>query len=413
MKLAILNGVLLTPFQRLRGGMIVIENGRILGIHDRHEELPEGTVRYDAGQAYVAPGFIDLHVHGGDGHDFMDATPEAFLKIAGLHARHGTTALVPTTLTAEKDDLFRTLDAYEKARTANTGGAQFLGMHLEGPYFALNQRGAQDPRYIRNPDPAEYEEILAYSPSIARWSAAPELDGAIPFGRRLREKGILAAIAHTDALYDDVRRAYEAGYSLVTHLYSCMTGVTRRNGFRHAGVIESAYLFDEMDVELIADGVHLPPPLLQLAYKIKGPEHAALITDAMRAAGLPPGPSILGSLKNGTPVIVEDGVAKLPDRQAFAGSVATADRLLETVLTTTDIPLLDAVRMLTSTPARIMGVADRKGSLAPGMDADLVVFDRRCRMLLTVIGGNVVFRQDIHEGVPETFFDFPESSDFS
>ncbi|QJW91567.1 N-acetylglucosamine-6-phosphate deacetylase [Spirosoma taeanense] len=387
--LKITNGTLITPYRYIRGGTVVIEDGRIRGIHERDVEVPDATV-LDAKGKYVAPGFIDIHVHGGGGYDFMDGTEEAFLKIAELHARYGTTALVPTTLTAEKEDLLHTLDAYEQANRNNRKGAAFLGMHLEGPYFAMSQRGAQDPRYIRNPDPQEYEEILAYSSSIVRWSAAPELEGAIPFGRRLREKGILAAVAHTDAIYEDVLTAFETGYSLATHLYSAMSGVTRRNAFRYAGVIESAFLLD-MDVEIITDGVHLPPPLLKLAYKIKGADRTALITDAMRAAGMPEGESTLGSLKNGLKVIVEDGVAKLPDRSSFAGSVATTNQLVRNMVQLADVSLLDAVRMASTTPARIMGVEGRKGSLAPGKDADLVIFDDSLTIAATLVNGQLIY----------------------
>ena len=387
--LKITNGTLITPYRYIRGGTLVIEDGRIRGIHEQDVDVP-GATEFDADGHYVAPGFIDIHVHGGGGHDFMDGTEEAFLKIAELHAQYGTTALVPTTLTAEKKDLLRTLDVYEKAHRNNHRGAAFLGIHLEGPYFAQSQRGAQDPRYIRNPDPREYEEILAYSSSIVRWSAAPELPGAIGFGRRLREKGILAAVAHTDAVYDDVLAAYENGYSLATHLYSAMSGVTRRNAFRYAGAIESALLLD-MDVELITDGVHLPAPLLKLVYKIKGADRTALITDAMRAAGMPEGESILGSLTNGLKVIVEDGVAKLPDRSSFAGSVATTNQLVRNMVRLADVSLLDAVRMTTATPARIMGVEGRKGSITVGKDADVVIFDENFTVRATLVNGNLIY----------------------
>jgi N-acetylglucosamine-6-phosphate deacetylase len=264
-------------------------------------------------------------------------------------------------------------------------------MHLEGPYFAMNQRGAQDPRYIRNPDPREYTDILERSNVVRRWSAAPELPGAIAFGKYLRSRGILPAIAHTDAVYEDVVEAYENGYSLVTHLYSGMSGVTRRNAYRYAGVVESAFVIDGLDVELIADGVHLPPVLLQLAYKIKGPDKIALITDAMRAAGTDKAESVLGNLHTGLKVIVEDGVAKLPDRSAFAGSVATADRLVRTMVHQAGIPLAEAVRMMTLTPARIMGVSDEKGSLVAGKDADVVVFDEDITIAKTIIGGEIIY----------------------
>jgi N-acetylglucosamine-6-phosphate deacetylase len=388
----IINGTLLTPHRLIRGGTVVITGSTIAGISERDVDVPDAVVIDAAGQ-YVAPGFIDIHIHGGGGHDFMDGSEEAFLRIAELHARYGTTALVPTTLTSEKADLLRTLDLFEQAKKTNTAGAQLLGMHLEGPYFALNQRGAQDPRYIRNPDPAEYHEVLSRSSSILRWSAAPELPGAIQFGKHLRSKGVIAALAHTDAIYEEVLEAYENGYNLATHLYSAMLGVTRRNAFRYAGAVEAAFLIEGMDVEIIADGVHLPPPLLKLVYKIKGADRTALITDAMRAAGMPPGESTLGSLTNGLRVLVEDGVAKLPDRTAFAGSVATADRLIRTMVQQADVPLLDAVRMATATPARIMGVDSRKGSLLAGKDADIVIFDENITIDTTLVQGRVVYQR--------------------
>ncbi len=352
------------------------------------------TIGIDAMGNYISPGFIDIHVHGGGGHDFMDGSEEAFLKIAETHAQYGTTAMFPTTLTSEKEDLLHTLQLYEQANKKNTKGAQLLGMHLEGPYFAMNQRGAQDPRYIRDPDPAEYKDVIAHSSSIKRWSAAPELKGAIAFGKYITSKGILAAVAHTDAVYEEVLEAFENGYTLATHLYSAMSGVTRRNAFRYAGVIESAFLLDEMDVEIIADGVHLPAPLLKLVYKIKGTDRIALITDAMRAAGIPEGESILGNLKNGLKVIVEDGVAKLPDRTSFAGSVATADRLVRTMVQMAGVPLTEAVRMMTSTPARIMKVDKAKGSLTEGKDADIVLFDEDIDIKLTMIKGRIVYEKE-------------------
>lgn len=386
----IYNGRIVTPYRIISGGSVLISDGKIAAVSEGNLVATD-VVEIDARGKFIAPGFIDIHVHGGGGHDFMDGNETAFLRIAETHARYGTTAMLPTTLTSERSGLFETLDIYEQAVKKNTNGAQFLGMHLEGPYFAMSQRGAQDPRYIRDPDPEEYKAVIAHSSSIRRWSAAPELKGAIEFGRYLRQHGILAAVAHTDAIYEDVIEAFDNGYSLATHLYSAMSGVTRRNAFRYAGVVESAFILDEMDVEIIADGVHLPAPLLKLVYKIKGADRTALITDAMRAAGMPPGNSILGNLKTGLPVIVEDDVAKLPDRSAFAGSVATADRLVRNMIRLADVPLIDAVRMMTSTPARIIGVGDRKGSITQGKDADIVIFDENIKVETTIIAGKVVY----------------------
>jgi N-acetylglucosamine-6-phosphate deacetylase len=200
----------------------------------------------------------------------------------------------------------------------------------------------------------------------------------------------VAAFAHTDALYEETMEGFRNGYTLATHLYSCMNGVTRRGLYRYAGAVECAYLVPGIDVEIIADGVLLPVPLLRLAFQIKGAGRTALVTDAMRGAGMPEGGSVLGGLDDGLPVIVEDGVAMLPDRSAFAGSVATADRLIRTMVNA-GVSLPDAIRMMTATPARIIGVSDRKGSLVKGMDADIILFDDQIVVSMTMIGGRVVY----------------------
>ena len=389
-KLKIKNGRIITSHRIIENGSILIDDNVIIEIGEG-DISPKADVVLDAKGNYVSPGFIDIHIHGGGGSDFMDGTVKDFLTIAETHMKYGTTALVPTTLTAEKEDLLHTLDIYKKANAKNKAGAQFMGMHIEGPYFAMSQRGAQDPRYIRKPDKKEYSEIIEKAEGIiARWSAAPEIDGAMEFGRYLLAHNILPAIAHTDAVYDDVINAFENGYTLATHFYSGMSGVSRRNAFRYAGVIESVYLMDEMDTEIIADGIHLPKPLLKLIYKIKGVDRIALITDAMRAAGTNVKESILGSKKNGLKVLVEDGVAKLPDRTSFAGSVSTTDRLVRTMVNVAGISLIEAVRMMTLTPARIMKVENNKGSLAAGKDADVVIFDENINVQTTIVGGKIL-----------------------
>lgn len=376
-------------------GAVLIEGTQIKSIY-KEENLQLGQFMdcelIDVEGRYLSPGFIDIHIHGGGGSDFMDGTEEAFRQIATTHARYGTTSMVPTTLTTTQQRLEETLESYDRVKGERIDGAQFLGIHLEGPYFALSQRGAQDPRYIRNPDPNEYMPLIEKYDSIVRWSAAPELEGALKFGEYLVSKGKIAAIAHTDAVYEDVEKAYKVGYNLMTHFYSAMSGVTRRNAFRYAGVVEGGYLIDGFDVELIADGIHLPDPLLRLIYKIKGPEKMVLITDAMRAAGTEDEVSVLGSYDDGIEVLIEDGVAKLKDRTAFAGSVATTDRLVRTMLRLGDIPLIEIIRMISLNPARVMRVDSSKGSIEIGKDADLVIFDDDIQVSLTMVNGRTVHR---------------------
>ena len=392
MRVKIINGKIITPYRIISGGCVCIENGKICEVSEKDVCFPDAEI-IDAQGNYISPGFIELHSHGAGGSDFMDGTVEAYLQIAKTHAQHGTTGLYPTTLASSNEELFKTFEIYRQAKTLNTEGAAFLGFHLEGPYFAISQKGAQDPKYIRNPHPDHYMAILQATDDIARWSAAPELEGSKEFAETLMSRNILPAIAHSDAIYEEMLPAFDWGFTHVTHLYSATSGVCRRNCFRYAGIIEASYLMDGVTVEIIADGVHLPQSLLQLIYKIKGPEKIALITDSMRAAGMPDGKSIIGSLANGQEVIVEDGVAKLPDRTAFAGSVATADRLVRTMLRLAGTPLPETIQMITSTPASIMGVDKTKGSLTKGKDADVVIFDENINIQMTIVGGKIIYRK--------------------
>ncbi len=386
----IINGKIVTGGECF-AGIVVLKDGVIDYVGTEDVQVSEDAKIIDAQGCYVTPGFIDMHTHGAGGADFMDGTVEAYLTAARMHAIHGTTLLYPTTLTSTNEALYGSFDTYLKAEEMNTEGAKFGGMHLEGPYFSPVFAGAQDPRYLRNPRPEEYMEILDRCPKLARWSFAPELEGSEEFAAELKKRGIVASIGHTNALFSECDAAYKAGASLMTHFYSCMSTVSRRNAFRYAGTIEYGYIQDGMNVEIIADSIHVPQDLLHLLLKIKGVERIALVTDSMRGAGMPEGPSILGGLDSGQEVIVEDGVAKLLDRSAFAGSVATADRLVRTMVQVAGCSMPDAVRMITENPARIMGISDRKGALKAGMDADVVIFDENVNIKNTIIEGKIVY----------------------
>ncbi len=389
MKTAIINGRVITPVGIIEGQALVLSDGKILGLVG---SVPAGATVIDAEGRYVAPGFIDMHTHGAGGADFMDGTVEAYLTAARMHARHGTTLLFPTTLTSTNEALFDSFSTYEKALAlSGKDGSAFGGMHLEGPYFAPEMAGAQDPRYLRDPRPEDYIPILEATRHIARWSFAPECPGSTKFAAELIKRGIVPSIGHTNATFSDCDSAFRAGCSLMTHFYSCMSTITRRNAYRVAGAIEYGYWQDNMDIEIIADGIHVPSDLLKLVVKIKGPRHIALVTDSMRAAGMPEGPSILGALQGGQEVIVEGGVAKLMDRSAFAGSVATADRLVRTMIHDGGVSVEDAIRMITANPARIMGLSHHKGQIAPGYDADVVIIDENICIHNTIIKGKEIY----------------------
>ena len=390
MKTLIINGKVITGGEVFASN-VVLKNGLVDYVGPEMPQVSDGDQVIDAMGCFVSPGFIDMHTHGAGGADFMDCTVEAYLTAARTHAVHGTTLLYPTTLTSTNELLFASFDTYKKAVELNVEGARFGGMHLEGPYFNEMFAGAQDPRYLRNPRPEEYNEILDRCPDLVRWSFAPELEGAKEFAAELRKRGIVASIGHTNATFQECDSAYKAGADLMTHFYSCMSTVSRRKAYRYAGTVEYGYIQDGMNIEIIADGIHVPKDLLHLLLKIKGVERISLVTDSMRAAGMPEGPSILGGLADGQEVIVEDGVAKLMDRTAFAGSVATADRLIRTMVSIAGCSMADAVRMMTENPARVMGMSDRKGSLKPGDDADVVIFDEDVNIRNTIIEGKIIY----------------------
>lgn len=374
----------------IRYGYVVVEDGRIqrIGFGKEVPALPYAA-RFDLKGNYLAPGFVELHSHGAGGADFMDGTPEAFAAACAAHLRHGTTMLLPTTLAATKSEILRSIDCFRQAKKMLAGRSLHLhGLHMEGPYLNKDQRGAIDPRYIRSPDPLEYEEFLDWGKgAIARWTVAVELEGMDRFAARLAQEGILPSVGHSNAEFPQVKAAFDRGVTHVTHLYSAMSTIVRRGGFRHSGVLESAFCLPDMTVEVIADGCHLPVELLEMVYRIKGADKVALTCDSMRCAGQQVTESILGSLENGQKVLIEDGVAKLMDRSAFAGSIATDDRLVRTMYHQAGVPLYDAVRMMTLTPAAIMGLDAYCGSIEVGKTADLICFDEDIAVSGVMVSG--------------------------
>ena len=387
----LVNGKVVTPHRIVQPGLVHIHGETIARVVEMGQgSIPEGVRVVDVRGAWIIPGLIDIHVHGGGGGDTMDGSIDSLCLIASTHARGGTTAITPTTMTTSIQNITEALEAFAQARDSTIEGARLLGVHLEGPYFSYEQRGAQDPQYLKNPDPEEYLELLDRYPFITRVSAAPELPGALELGRELRRRRILASIAHTDATYDQVLLALDAGYSHMTHLYSGMSGMKRVNCYRVAGAIEAGLELDELTVEVIADGKHLPGSLLKLIYKCKGADRMALCSDALRPAGLPAGLYSTGQASDDR-VLVEDGVAWLPDKSSFAGSVVTGTQLLKTMVEIAGVPFQEAVKMATITPARILNVDHVMGSLDPGKYADVVVMKEDFTVLYTIIGGKTVY----------------------
>ncbi len=387
MKRQIMNVNAILPDRILRDAVVAYENEKIVYVgserqHDAHETI-------DGSGAYLFAGFIDLHCHGGADLDFMDASAEEMGKIAEYHLSHGTTTLLATTMTDTWEAIEKSLREYEKLyKSKNMLTLQ--GVHLEGPWLSPAQCGAQDTRKMDVPSIEKLNELLEKYPFIQRISVAPELENGMEVGKTGSKQGVVMSVAHTDADFDTTLKACENGYTLLTHFYSGMAGALRKNAFRVAGAVEAGYYNDDVFVEIIADGKHLPASLLKLIYKLKGADKICLITDAMRASGLPEGAhSILGRKEDGVPVIVEDGVAKLTDRQSFAGSVATTDRLIRTMYHLAEVDLIAISKMASSTPAKVMGYTDR-GSIEIGKRADFVLMDTALNIKKVIFKGEII-----------------------
>lgn len=392
MKTAIINGTVLRDGKELHHHGILMEDGLITAVLPQELLSQEGVTVIDANGGYISPGWIELHSHGIAGEDFMDASPEGMVRALRTYARHGVTGVFPTTLSAPFEEIRRSLDAMAEIADCEEGAA-FLGAHLEGPYFAPAQRGAQPLEALCTPEDREYERLLQDYPFIARIDTAPELPGSAEMADALKAKGKICGIAHTDADARMICNAAEGQYPIATHLYSGMSGVHRENGHRIAGAVEACLLRDDIYCEAICDGIHLPPELLRLIYKVKGAEKMILVTDSIRGAELPEESRfMMGNKVTGYEAFISEGVAWVPDHSAYAGSIATFDRLIRTAVDQANIPLTDAVRMASETPAKVMGLS-RKGRLEPGYDADITVFDQDFSVLYTIVGGKTVYRK--------------------
>ena len=381
----IFNGQILTPQGWLKGGSVVTDGNKIAAILT--SELPiEGAERIDAKGASIVPGGIEMHVHGGGGRDFMEGTVEAFRVAVDAHLQYGTTAIYPTLSSSTVPMIEKAVEACQELM--NEPDSPIMGLHLEGPYFNPKQAGAQIPEWIKSPDPEEYIPLLKNSPCLKRWDEAPELPGSIDFIHACCEHGVLPSIAHTRATYEDVHAANEAGMTHATHFYNAMPVVYKNREFKTPGTVESIFAEENMTVEMIADGIHVPPVMLRMIWQIKGTEKTVLVTDSLACS------CTHGDAAFDPRVILEDGVCKLADRSALAGSIATMDRLVRTCVQQAGIPLEDACRMISETPARIMGILDRKGTLETDKDADIICFDSDLNVNFVMQMGRVV-RNDI------------------
>ena len=377
MKKALKSNLIVLP-SGIFDGYVIIENGKIA---DVTAAAPDCEI-CDLSGSYVMAGFIDIHTHGGGGFSFTESSPEEIVAGCNFHLKHGTTTIVPTVTTGAFPIMREAVKNIQIAKADKNALGNILGAHMEGPYLSPAQCGAQAPEHITEPKSDEYISLLEETgDTIVRWTYAPERDTEGKFCKYLTDRGIIVSAGHTDAKYADMARAIENGCNLITHLYSCTSTVTRDHGFRSLGVIESTYLRDELCAEIIADGKHLPPDLVRMIVKIKGIDRVAAVTDSLCVAGSDAKEGVM----SGVAYIVEDGIAKLSDRSAFAGSVATADVLLRVLVNECGFTLSEASTMLSATPARLFGL--NKGKLEAGLDADIVILTHKLTVREVYING--------------------------
>lgn len=378
----------------------IIKNGNVVfpnGVHKADILIEDGIIQkigtieedcdtVDADGLFVSPGLIDIHTHGGNGHDYMEGTLEAFKEAASLHLKHGVTSIVPTTVASDPEYTIEFLKRFDKIKNHPEIPARLLGVHLEGPYLSMKQKGAIPAQYIKNPDREEYLRILNTSPNILRWTIAPELEGAYELGDELFRRGINASIGHSSAEDYHVHQAVLHGFQSVTHMYSMTSTIVRINCYRHPGINEAVYLEDELYVEAIADGHHLPDTLLKLMIKNKTYEKIILVTDSMSAAGWGNGLFYLGNPEDHHQVLIKDGVGFMPDMSSFAGSVACGDQLIRTMLRI-GVPVYEAIKMMTLNPAKLLNISHAAGSIQIGKQADIILFDNQVNIKRVYVGG--------------------------
>ncbi|MBI1878460.1 MAG: N-acetylglucosamine-6-phosphate deacetylase [Chloroflexi bacterium] len=386
-RFVLVNGRVILPQEIVTGQAVVIEAGKIMGLGPV-DSVGVEMEKLDVGGRYIAPGLIDLHTHGALGHTFNEATAAAFATITQEQASQGVTSLLATTMTDSIPNLVRCLEFSRRWMHESRQGATVLGVHVEGPYFCQAQHGAQNPAYIRNPDDGTPAQLLAHHDVIKIMSYAPELPGALELTSWLANLGIVPAAGHSNAKDEEVWAAMKLGLRHIIHIWSAQSSTIRAGPWRKPGLLEASLTFDGLTVEMITDNKHLPPTLMKLAYKCLGPDRLCAISDATSGAGLPEGSRFR---MGGMEYEVYDGVGMMLDRTAFAGSTTLLNQMIPILTEVVNVPLVEAVRMASLTPARVIGCAERKGSLAAGKDADLAIFEADFTAWRTMIGGQWVY----------------------
>jgi len=385
----ITNAQLILP-DSIERGSLCIRSGRIQKISKTSKPAAKSkSESINLGGGFLAPGFVDIHIHGALGRDTMEADQNAFRTITEYHLKGGTTSLTLTTLSASQKDILKTLTAIKPFHNQSMGGSRIVGVHVEGPFINKVRAGAQNPDYCRNPTAKEWDSILKYGKLITQMTIAPELPRARTLIKALRKNGAIASGGHTDASEKDLFPALKAGLNQSTHTFNAMSGLVKKGPYRSAGMLEFALAHDDITCELITDGQHVPPVLMRMLFNAKPRDKVVIITDATKGAGLKPGTKFE---MYGIAARVTKTSAEVADGRGLAGSTLTMIRAVQTAVEQANVPLVDAVYMATFNPARQLGRQNEFGSLAKGKRADLVWFDDRFKVRGVWLDGELLHR---------------------
>ncbi len=384
------NGIVVTPYEK-RKCDVRVANGIITEIGNIDVN---GEEVIDASGLYVCPGLVDIHTHGGGGGDFMDATEESFDNALSFHSKNGTTSLLPTSVTAPVEQIEEMISfAREYAKKADAK-CRIMGVHLEGPYLSVKNKGAQHESYLRVPSRDSYDFILENKDIVKTVTIAPELDGAAKMTEELVKNGIVVSGGHDDGQKKLITPVLDAGLSHCTHLWCAMSTVAMRDGVRDIGLFELGLLDDRLSVELIADNHHITPDMSRLVYKCKGADKMCVVSDSLRAGGMPMDGKLysLGSYKDKDAMqfIVSDGVARLPDNTRYAGSIQPISQMVRNLVNDAEIPFVDAIRIASLTPAKVAGIDNVVGSISIGKFADFCFMDKDLKVVKTIVNGKEV-----------------------
>jgi len=367
----------------LERGSVLIEDGHIVSVAEGRPDSfhgADGTELTDGNGLLLIPGMIDVHIHGASGYDMMDGTKRSVEAVSSACAAAGCTSFLATSVSSSIEDLLSMIGKVKEV-AGHEPGARIVGIHAEGPYLNVKRKGMQNEAFLRHPDMAEMERIIGHADGLMKMvTVAPELPGGMEMVEELHRRGIVVALAHSDATYDEASEAFRRGASHVTHCFNGMRPIHHRD----PGLVAAAFEQPHVSLQAIVDNVHLHPAVVRLMHRVKGPEGVVLITDALQAMGLGDGTYTFG----GHEVTVAGGVATLQDGTLASSTVTMNEALRNTVQL--GIPLHDAVAMASRTPAVILGLT-RKGIIAPGADADLSLLDEQFGVVWTMVGGRFVY----------------------